>query len=281
MKPRSGIVIIAALIVGVLLCVHVQSGNPVTRYVVACIGSSILYLWFARRVLTAEVSPKTLVAIIVASLLLRLSFVAMSPIGSDDVYRYIWDGRVQAHGINPYRFAPNAEELRALHSETLPAKVNHPDMKSVYFPVAQWLFLAGYHLSGERVWGYKLLLFVAEALTLIGLFFLTRSEKRPSHMILLYALCPLPIVSFSIDAHLDGFGIPFLVFALVCYLRGRFLFSLLLFGLSISVKPVAVILLPILSFREKGFVRKGATLTLPAIILLAGVLPYTGDGHVL
>jgi hypothetical protein len=41
------------------------------------------------------------------------------PRSSDDLYRYLWDGRVQAAGINPYRYVPAAPELAGLRDDVL------------------------------------------------------------------------------------------------------------------------------------------------------------------
>ena len=137
MKHLSGAVLPAVLIAAVLLLNHLPLGHPLEVYVATFIVASVLYLWLARVTLTTEVLRGQLWMLIAASILLRASFLPVSPVGSDDVYRYIWDGRVEAHGINPYRYAPEAPELQALHSEALPAKVNYPSMKTVYFPIAQ------------------------------------------------------------------------------------------------------------------------------------------------
>jgi hypothetical protein len=74
---------------------------------------------------------------------------------SDDVYRYVWDGKVQWHGINPYRFAPAAEELTPLQ-EPFHAKINHPFQQTIYPPVAQLLFVLAYLLAGSHLWGLRL-----------------------------------------------------------------------------------------------------------------------------
>ncbi len=74
---------------------------------------------------------------------------------SDDVYRYVWDGKVQWHGINPYRFAPAAEELTPLE-EPFHTKINHPCQQTIYPPVAQLLFATAYLLAGSHLWGLRL-----------------------------------------------------------------------------------------------------------------------------
>src|SRR4030042_416494 len=103
-------------------------------------------------------------------------------------------------------------------------------------------------MSGENVWGFKLLLLFSEIATLWGFVLLLARLHIPRKFIIMYLLCPLAIVSFAIDAHLDGLGLPLLIFSLLSYLNGKRLLSLLLLGASLSVKPVGLILLPLLFF---------------------------------
>jgi alpha-1,6-mannosyltransferase len=203
-----------------------------------------------------------------------LSFISLSPTGSDDVYRYMWEGKTQSHGVNPYLYSPDAPQLDSLHTQLLPAAVNHPDMKTVYFPFSQWVFYCCYHLSGENIWGYKLALLVAELATLMGLLFLLAQLKIPTKFVLLYFLCPLPIIQFALDAHIDAVGLPLLIFGLLAYLRGNKVLSYVLLALSISVKPVAVLILPILFLREKGIRHKARVAVVPSIVVVGQFLPY-------
>ena len=80
--------------------------TPIIAYAAIFISSSLLYWVLCRLVLRAEMSKRDLVAILLLLFVVRLSFLGMEPLGSDDVYRYMWDGRVQTAGINPYRYAP-------------------------------------------------------------------------------------------------------------------------------------------------------------------------------
>jgi len=82
---------------------------------------------------------------------------------SDDVYRYVWDGKVQLRGINPYRFSPDAGELIPLR-EPFHAKINHPAHLTIYPPVAQLLFALGYLLAGSSFLGLRMIYLVLDLL---------------------------------------------------------------------------------------------------------------------
>jgi len=265
----------STLLIGILLLLHFVQAGPAVAYTAVFIAASAMYLLQAREISSGRPSRRSILFAAIAALLVRGSFLFTLPVGSDDVYRYIWDGKVQSAGVNPYQFAPDAPELRYLHSSRLPGLVNHPDMKTLYFPASQWVFLLGYQISGEEIWGYKLLLLLAEMATIAGLFLLTAHTGIPWKFVLLYALCPLPVMAFAVDAHLDGFGLPLIVFGLLLHLRGKKAAALLLFALSISVKPVALVFLPVLFVLEKGLWQKARTLLIPLVVLLLQFVPYS------
>ncbi|MGA3243506.1 MAG: hypothetical protein ABSE41_02730 [Bacteroidota bacterium] len=261
------------LLIG-FLPIHWSPFQPVATYAFVFISTSLVFLFFSWQLFASEPSSRVMWTAIALAFLIRLSFISLSPVGSDDVYRYMWDGRTQSHGVNPYLYSPDAQQLDSLHTQLLPTAVNHPDMKTVYFPFSQWVFYGCYHLSGENIWGYKLVLLVAELATLIGLLLLLRQLKIPTKFVLLYLLCPLPIVQFAVDAHIDAVGLPLLIFGLLAYLRGNKVLSYIFLALSISVKPVAALILPILFLREKGIWDKAKVALVPSIVVAGQFLPY-------
>jgi alpha-1,6-mannosyltransferase len=277
LKQEYGPPAAGALIVITLAAIHIPVAAPVFVYTGAFIAASALYLLLSWFLLRTGISSATVAVLVALALVLRLSFLVTPPVGSDDVGRYLWDGRVQAGGVNPYRYPPDAVELGHLHTPLLPSHVNHPEMKSAYFPLDEWAFAASYLLSGESIWGWKLLLLLSEVLTLAGLRLLIGQAGRPARLILLYALCPLPIMSFALDGHVDALGLPFLVFALFHHLRGRKIISLILLGLAIAVKPVALVLLPVLFFGEKTLAGRMRVVLIPPLTVIAGFLPYLGE----
>ncbi|HTO95341.1 MAG TPA: hypothetical protein VMM80_13200, partial [Bacteroidota bacterium] len=105
--------------------------------------------------------------VLLFGVLFRLSLVPHAVIGSDDIYRYLWDGRVAAAGINPYAYTPTDPHLAPLATADLPSSVNHPELKSVYPALAQGLFLLSHVLFGDSVAGMKLLLVLADCVTLL------------------------------------------------------------------------------------------------------------------
>lgn len=266
--------IFSVFLLSVIALIHFLSVAPIISYTVLFIFSSLIFLFVSQQIFKTEISSKHIYVLIAAAFVLRLSFISTTTIGSDDIYRYMWDGKVQASGINPYLYPPNDKHLEFLHTELLPKALNFKEMKTIYFPLSQWLFYAGYKLSVESVWGYKLLLFLFELLTLAGLFQLIKKLKIDKKYLLLYVLCPLPIFQFAIDAHLDGFGLPLLVFSLLFYLDNKNILSMILLGLSLSIKPVGLILVPIFFLNEKNLLDRIKIIAVPLFAFFAQFIFY-------
>jgi alpha-1,6-mannosyltransferase len=264
---------ITLLTVG-LFSIHFSIAHPIIIYTIIVIFASAIYLWVTLEIFKSELPKNFIYLAIGITFLLRISFITTTPIGSDDIYRYMWDGKVQVNGISPYVYAPESAELRHLHTELLPSSVNHQDMKTPYLPLSQWIFAACYILSGEAVWGFKLILLLSEVLTIIGLILLLKQLKISDKFVLLYALCPLPIIQFAIDAHIDAVGLPLLIFGLLLYYKDKVLPALLLIGLSISIKPVALVILPILFLDRKSWKDKLEVVAIPLLTVGIQFLPY-------
>ncbi len=241
-----------AILAGILL-LHLPAAHPILIFGSVFIASSVMYVLMSWALVSVDISETILFLTIAAAIAVRLSFISGSPVGSEDAYRYIWDGKVQAQGINPYLYTALDSRLAALHSPLLPAAMNHADLKTIYFPLSQWIFYSCYQLSGEAFWGYKLVLLIAEIGTIAALFCLLQRLRIPRRFILLYALCPLPVVEFAVDAHLDAVGLPLFILSLLFYLKERKILSYVLLGLSMSIKPVGLIVLPAMFFSEKGY----------------------------
>lgn len=267
------------IIISILSYLLLYSGitHNIVLYVIIIICNSFLYLLLSWIILNTEVKSKYVLLLTLTGIIIRLILIPVSPIASDDINRYIWDGKVQANGINPYRYAPSASELEHLSTPTLPSKVNFPDMKTIYPPIAQYVFYMSYELFGETFDGIKLFIFISELLSIWLLYLLLKTLDKDPKYLLLYAVCPLPILMFMVDGHIDGIGFPFLLLSLYLFVKEKKLNSYILYGLSISSKIITIILLPYFSKAEKGKMFY-LTLVVPVIIFLLTYIPFLSQG---
>lgn len=187
-----------------------------------------------------------LLIILIGAAAMRLTLLFSEPTLSSDIYRYIWDGRVQASGTNPYRHVPAAGELAPLRDPDIWPHINRADYAvTIYPPVAQSVFFAVTRF-GESVVTMKFGLLLFEAIgiaTIVAL--LQRLGMSPTH-VAAYAWHPLPVWEIAGNGHVDAVMVAFLLVGLLTYLRGRTLTAGVLITLGALIKPLALLALPVL-----------------------------------
>jgi alpha-1,6-mannosyltransferase len=155
-----------------------------------------------------------LAGILLVGVAMRL-IVLPSPPASTDIYRYIWDGRVQAAGINPYRYLPADEALQALRDDAIYPRINRANYApTIYPPAAQLVFLAATRISETPVF-MKTVMVGFEGLAVWAILQLLAARGLPATRILLYAWHPLPLWEFAGNGHVDAMAIAFLLMGFV------------------------------------------------------------------
>jgi alpha-1,6-mannosyltransferase len=152
--------------------------------------------------------------ILLVGLAMRL-IVLPSPPASSDIYRYIWDGRVQAAGVNPYRYVPGDDALRALRDEAIYPQINRADYApTIYPPMAQMVFFAATRISESPPF-MKAVMVAFEGLAVWAILHLLGARGLPATRILLYAWHPLPLWEFAGSGHADAIAIACLLLGFV------------------------------------------------------------------
>jgi hypothetical protein len=155
-----------------------------------------------------------LTGILLVGLAMRL-IVLPSPPASSDIYRYIWDGRVQAAGINPYRYVPADPALQALRDDAIYPLINRANYaQTIYPPAAELVFFATTRIS-ETTTFMKAVILGFEGLAVWAILQLLAARGLPSTRVLLYAWHPMPLWEFAGSGHADAIAIAFLLLAFV------------------------------------------------------------------
>jgi hypothetical protein len=238
-------------------------------FVAVALAQGALYLVAAAVVRRHADGPGPLVVVLAVAALLRLGLVAAEPPHSTDLYRYIWDGRVQAAGINPYRYIPADPALHGLRDDEIFPRINRADYApTIYPPAAQLSFLAVTRIA-EAPWALKLGWLALEGAAVVALMQLLRGLGRPRHRVLLYAWHPLPVWEIAGGGHVDVGAMAFLVLAVMAAAGGRRLATGVLLAVSLLFKPLAVAALP--AFWKPWDLRLPAALAATVLLLY---LPY-------
>lgn len=216
-------------------------------------------------VLPRENSERTLLLLTAA--LLCAALILVEPFLATDHNRYLAEGRMWLSGVSPYRFSP-AEHL----GEDLARArgVNHPDLPSLYPPVAQAVFVLT--TSG----GLALLRFAAAIAAVVGawlLLRLLRERGRSAWWAATVVLGPVWIIETAGTPHVDIFGVCLMLAALLLWTRGRNVLAGLALGLACGVKPHVILALPFLARRAPLATLAGFAL---AAIPQAAALTYQG-----
>jgi hypothetical protein len=186
-----------------------------------------------------------LLIVLIGAAVMRLALLFTEPTLSTDVYRYIWDGRVQAAGINPYRYVPAAPEIAQLRDPAVWPLINRVDYAvTIYPPVAQALFYAVTRV-GESVVVMKIALVLCEGATIWALIALLERLAMSPARVVAYAWHPLPVWEIAGNGHVDAAMIALLMLGLLVFLKGRTLLAGVMVTLGALIKPTAVLALPV------------------------------------
>ena len=234
-----------------------------------------IYLVFKQRSLGAH-SKRMLFAILILAVLFRACLLPADPtVLSNDMYRYIWDGRVQQSGINPYEYPPDADELKALRDNKIYPSINRKSQPTLYPAGAQVFFRLFYMVVGESIIGYKTLMTLFDVLTLFVLLALLRVYGFDDTRFIVYAWNPLVIFEIAYSGHLEGLTVFWMVLALYLNATRKPMLAIASLAISSAIKLYPALLLPALLNRGKRL--KGIFIFAVTIVLI--YLPFFVAGR--
>ena len=225
--------------------------------------------------LLRSVTVKVAVALILAGgVAVQVAAVSAPPQNSNDLYRYIWDGNVQAAGIDAYAYVPASRALEDLRNNFLwypgaeycvgPSatraggctRINRPTVPTIYPPVAEAYFLGVHYLpdaSDSSTPIQSTTAGIAVLTTLLLLFGLRRlgSDIR---MAAFWSWCPTVALEAGNSAHVDVVAVAITLVALLLLATARTRFRTaiggVLFGLAVATKMTPVLAGPALLRRR-------------------------------
>ena len=235
------------------LALAARSGCPPSTVVTALAFCFIPYagaVVFSRSLPTKRAVDRVA---IVTALLFGAALVFAPPLLSDDVYRYLWEGRLWLEGINPYRLAPDDPALAHLRDE-LWVNINNKPLGSIYPPLSQLLFVAAQWLGG-KVWSLKLLGLFAHVLSVAAVARIC-TERRAS---LALAVNPLLLSEAALNGHFDILCGVALLIAVWALSRHRFVQAVVAACVAVGLKVVGLVVLPLMARRPKMLVATALT----------------------
>jgi hypothetical protein len=265
-----GIILLAALIV----CSRSFSRAGEPAFIVPLLAAGIAYLLALRELFSAPAFPKRVVLFGLAlAALWHVLFLRLPPGLDDDIHRYVWDGRVQRLGYNPFLLVPSDPALAGLHT-TETRTLNNPEVPSPYPPGAQ-LFFRAVTAIHESVFALKAAFAVCDVAIVFVLVDLLRRTGRGEHWVLAYAWHPLLAVEVAGSGHVDILGVLLLLVSAAAVVRRRRLLAAITFALAVAVKLLPLVLLPL--YWKRIRLRDAIA---AAVVFAALYLPFLEHGHI-
>jgi alpha-1,6-mannosyltransferase len=206
--------------------------------------AGITYLLAIRELFT---TPRLSRGVIVIGLVLaavwHVEFLRLPPGADDDIHRYVWDGRLQRLGYNPYIVVPSDPAAKALHTPET-SNLNNPDLPSPYPAGAQLVFRAVTAIQ-ESTFALKLTFVVCEFAVVFVLLDILRCTRQGGHLVLAFAWNPLLAIEVAGSGHIDIVGALLLLVSAAALLRRWRATATVALGLAIAVKFLPIVLLPV------------------------------------
>jgi alpha-1,6-mannosyltransferase len=180
-----------------------QSEDHLDHFLVIGMLQSAVYLGAVWLTWNGDSSWRVVLGVAALAIAMRVPVALAPPYLSSDVYRYVWDGRVEAAGFNPYRYQPVDSQLEALRDQDIYPKIGSKYAPTIYPPAAEAIFLVVTRVS-ESVTAMKIAMVIFEMITFVLLARLLAIEGLPTSRVLIYAWHPLPILEFAGSGHIDA-----------------------------------------------------------------------------
>ena len=273
-RRRLWLLLALLLFAGEGVGLAVQGRSNLHLFVLAALAQGAVYAVAVALLARGSGARPGVAFVLVVAALLRLGPLFAPVALSTDIYRYVWDGRVAAAGINPYRYIPTDPHLAWLRDPVIFPRINRSDYApTIYPPVAQMLFLLA-HFLGGGVMAVKLPFVALEAVGIAALVFVLGRAGRPREGILVYAWHPLPIWEIAGSGHVDAAVVAFVGLALAAAVTDRRTASGAALAAATLIKFLPAVIAPALwRWRERRFVAAFVALA------LAAYLPYIDVGR--
>jgi alpha-1,6-mannosyltransferase len=275
LTPSRRLYIIGAvLLVALTICSRKFNTLGAPSFMVPLAVAGVAYLLAIREFLSASKFPKHVIVIGLAfSAMWHVLFLEKPPGVDDDVQRYVWDGRVQRLGYNPYIVVPNDPALAGLHTPET-RTLNHPDLASPYPPGAEIFFRAVTAIH-ESVFALKVAFVLCDLAIVFILLDLLRNGTQGEHWVLAYAWNPLLATEVAGSGHVDILGALLLLVSFAALGRRWRAVAALTFGLAVAVKLIPIVLVPL--YWKRVRVRDAA---LTAIVVGLLCVPFLNHGRI-
>jgi hypothetical protein len=235
-----GIIILVALI----FCSRDRGTTGSPAFLIALMVAGGAYLLAFREFFRTPKYPRHVIfACLALAAIWQAAFLMTPPGADDDVHRYLWDGRVQRLGYNPYDVVPADPALASLHTPETRG-LNNPEVTSPY-PAGAQLFFRAVTAIHESIFAFKIAFVVCDVAIVLLLFNVLRRNGEGEHWVLAYAWHPLLAINVVGSGHVDILGVLLLLVSGAALTRRWRMLAAVSFALAVALKFLPVVLAPL------------------------------------
>lgn len=203
----------------------------------------------------------------------HVQFLRLPSAVDDDIHRYVWDGRLQRLGYNPYLVIPSDPSFQTLHTPET-RNLNNSDLSTPYPPGAQ-LFFRAVNAIHESTFALKAAFVLCDFAISVVLVDLLRQLGKPLHLVLAFAWNPLLAVEVAGSGHIDILGALLLAISVAALARRWRAIGAVSLGLAIAVKFLPIVLIPL--YWKRVRIRDA---TLASLLVALLYVPFINHGRI-
>jgi hypothetical protein len=236
--------------------------------------AGIVYLLAIREFFaTPRFARRVVVIGLVLAAVWHIEFLRVPSGADDDIHRYVWDGRLQRLGYNPYLVVPSDPAAKGLHTPET-RNLNNPDLPSPY-PAGAQLFFRTVTAIQESTFALKVAFVVCDLVIVFVLLDVLRCTQRGEHLVLAYAWNPLLAIEVAGSGHIDIVGALLLLVSAAALGRRWRATAAVGLGLAVAVKLLPIVLLPL--YWKRVRIRDAA---LAAAVVGLLYVPFLNHGRI-
>jgi len=218
-----------------------------------------VYFVVVVRIGKSSANVRSLVLVIMFSILFRLILLPSVAIHESDFYRYLWDGKSFKNGINPFKYAP--AEVSSAKAETNQEikrlkdlrdknplyfeRINHSGVPTIYPPLAQVVFSASSIIKEDSIFVLKSIFVFFDILALALIVLLLSHFKLNPSLVVVYGWSPLVLKEIANSGHYDSITIFLTLLSLYFLVKNKALAGSISLVCASLTKFYPVLLLPL------------------------------------
>ena len=258
---------------------YATPSSNMLQYTICYASLFVVYFFIIKNLETEDVKWA-----IFSAIAIRFMLVPSSHFMSNDIWRYLWDGNMQALGFSPYTIAPKEVMDAGFNTFKGAGNLFHQILSvrenSVYPPLMQIVFYCCVKASlGNQILAIgliKFILVVAEVVTFTTIIQLLNRFALPAKNIFIYAFNPIVIIEIVGNAHFEGVMLCFLLVGFLYYLQNKHKRAIVFYALSIATYIFPIVFLPIILFRNKWKQNLKLMILLSIVLLIISLIYFYG-----